>query len=135
MWKQILRFIKNNVLRKFMITSRQYLKSYRHNQTFDQQNKTYCFGIDIRLLFLVSIARTAGMNMNVKRQEIRAYERGGRGGTMTPGPMGFRGLIMEPVGFRGPGRGPIEMTQRNQYVEGRRSSSFFFEITSKSGQN
>ena len=64
-------FIKNNVLKKFMISYRQYPKFHRHNQTFDQQNKTYCFGIDIRLLFLVSIARTAGMNASVKRQGIR----------------------------------------------------------------
>ena len=41
-----------------------------HNQTFDLQPKTYCFGIDIRLLFLVSIARTPGMNMSVERQRI-----------------------------------------------------------------
>ena len=41
-----------------------------HNQTFDLQPKTYCFGIDIRLLFLVSIARTSGMNMSVERQRI-----------------------------------------------------------------
>ena len=99
-----------------MISYRQYPESHTYNQTFDQQNKTYCFGIDIRLLFLVSIARTAGMNMSVKRQGIRAYE--GAGGTMTPGPIGFRGPIMEPVGFRGPSRGPIEMTLKNQYVEG-----------------
>ena len=55
----------------------------------------------------------------------RAYERGGQRGTMTPGPMDFRGPIMGPVGFRGPSRGPIEMTLRNQYVEDRRTFSFF----------
>ena len=49
---------------------RQYTEYYRHNQTFDQQPKTYCFGIDIRLLFLVSKARTAGMNMSVERHRI-----------------------------------------------------------------
>ena len=37
---------------------------------FDYQPKTYCFGIDIRLLFLVSIARTTGINMSVERQRI-----------------------------------------------------------------
>ena len=36
---------------------------------------TYCFGIDIRLLFLVSIARTTGMNMSVKkRKKARNHE-------------------------------------------------------------
>ena len=33
---------------------------------------------------------------------------------------------MEPVGFRGPSRGPIEKTRRNQYVEGQRPFFFFF---------
>ena len=51
-------------------TSGQYTEFYGHNQTFDQQSKTYCFGIDIRLLFLVSIATTTGMNRSVKRQGI-----------------------------------------------------------------
>ena len=106
MRKQILRFIKNNVLRKFMISFRQYLKSYRHNQTFDQQNKTYCFGIDIRLLFLVSIAKTAGMNMSVKRQEIRAYKRGGAERDNDPGAHGLQGAHHGAGGFRGPARGP-----------------------------
>ena len=36
----------------------------------NKQPKTYCFGIDIRLLFLVNIAKTAGINMNVERQGI-----------------------------------------------------------------
>ena len=31
---------------------------------------TYCFGIDIRLLFLVGIAKTTDMNMSVERQGI-----------------------------------------------------------------
>ena len=65
--------------------------------------------------------------------------RRGAGGTMTPGPMDFRGPITGPVGFRGPSRGPIgfrgpiKMTLRNQYVKNRRP--FFFEITSKSQEN
>ena len=49
---------------------RQYPESSRHNQTFDLQPKTYCFAIEIRLLFLVSIARSTGMNMSVERQRI-----------------------------------------------------------------
>ena len=53
-----------------MISYRQYAESHRYNQTFDEQPKTYCFGIDIRLLFLVSITRTTGMNMSVERQGI-----------------------------------------------------------------
>ena len=48
----------------------QYTESYRHNQTFDLQPKAYCFGIDIRFLFLVSVARITGMNMSVERQRI-----------------------------------------------------------------
>ena len=38
---------------------------------------------------------------------------GGRGGTMTSGPMGFRVALMGLVDFRR----PIEMTLRNQGVE------------------
>ena len=53
-----------------MISYGQYLESYSHNQTFDYQPKIYCFGIDIRLLFLVSIARTTGMNMSEEWQAI-----------------------------------------------------------------
>ena len=53
-----------------MISYRQYPESYKHNQTFDYQPKTYCFGINIRLLFLVSIANTKGMNMSVEKQII-----------------------------------------------------------------
>ena len=49
---------------------RQYPESYRHNQTYDLQPKTYCFDIDIRLLFLLSVARTIGMNISVERQRI-----------------------------------------------------------------
>ena len=45
--------VKNNVLKKLIISYRQYTESYKHNQTYDQQPKTYSFGIDIRLLFLV----------------------------------------------------------------------------------
>ena len=59
---------------------------------------------------------------------IQGLQEGGQEETMTPGP------IMGPVGFRGPRRGPIEMTLRNQNVEDRRPF-FFLEITSKSGQN
>ena len=40
-----------------------------HNQIFDLQPKTYCFGIDIRLLFLVSIARATGMNIRVVQKK------------------------------------------------------------------
>ena len=47
------------------------------------------------------------MNMSIKKREIRAYEKWGQRGTMTPGPMGFRGPNMDPVGFRGPSIGPI----------------------------
>ena len=43
--------------------------------------------------------------------------RGGQGGTMTPGPMDLRGLMM----------GPIEMTLRNQHVKP--EDLFFLEIT------
>ena len=50
-----------------IISYRQYTESYNHSQTFDQQSKTYCFGIDVRLLFLVRIARFTGMNMSVER--------------------------------------------------------------------
>ena len=32
--------------------------------------QTYCLEIDFCLLFLVSIARTTGMNMSVERQRI-----------------------------------------------------------------
>ena len=52
----------------------------------------------------------------------RASERGGQKGTLTPGPMEFRG----PMGLRGPIRepnghlGPIKMTLTNQFVEDRR---------------
>ena len=54
-----------------MISYSQYLESYRHNQTFDQQPKTSCIGIAIRLLSLVSIARTtAGMTMSTERRGI-----------------------------------------------------------------
>ena len=55
---------------------------------------------------------------------------------MTPGPIEFRG----PMGIRGPIRGPMhfrghmEMTLTNQFVEHRRSFSFF-EITLNSGEN
>ena len=59
-----------NVLRKLIISYKQCPESYRHNHTFDQQLKIYFFGIDIRLLFLLSIARTTGMNMSVETQEI-----------------------------------------------------------------
>ena len=52
------------------ISYRQYTESYRHNQTLDQQPKTYGFGIDIRLLFFVSTVRITGMNMSVERQKI-----------------------------------------------------------------
>ena len=62
--------IKSNVLRKLIISCREYAESYRHNQTFDLQPKTYYCGIDIRLSFLVSIARTTDMNMSVERQGI-----------------------------------------------------------------
>ena len=55
---------------QLIISYRQYPELYRHNQTFDQQSKTYCFGIDIRLLFLVSVARTTGTNMSIERQRI-----------------------------------------------------------------
>ena len=41
--------------------------------------------------------------------------RGGAGRTMTPGPMDFKGPI----------RGPIEMTLTNQFVENRRPFFFF----------
>ena len=34
----------------------------------NSRSKTYCFGIDFRLLFLVSVARTTGMNMSAERQ-------------------------------------------------------------------
>ena len=44
----------------------------------------------------------------------------GQGGTMTPGPMGFRGPIRRPRGFIK----PIEITLTNQFVEDRRP--FFF---------
>ena len=53
----------------------------------------------------------------------RAYERGGQGGTMTPGPMDFRGPIM----------GPIEMTLRNQHVEDQRP--FFVSFFWRSHEN
>ena len=57
-------------------------------------------------------------------------ERGAWGGTMTSGPMGFRGpirgLSLGPIGFRGRSRGPIEMTLRNQYAKDRRP--FFYHI-------
>ena len=56
----------------------------------------------------------------------RVYERGGRG---DHDPGAHEGPIMGPVGFRGPSRGPIEMTLRNQYVEDRRL--FFWEILRK----
>ena len=71
-FEKLINFIKNNVglLRKLIISYRQYTESCRHNQTFDYQPKTCCFGIDIRLLLLVSIARTTGMNMSVERQGI-----------------------------------------------------------------
>ena len=52
------------------LSSRRYTESYWHNQIFDQPPKTYCFGINIRLLLLVSIARTTGMKMSVERQRI-----------------------------------------------------------------
>ena len=61
---------KNSETNIETIDIRQYTESRRHNQTFDLQPKTCCFGIDIRLLFLVSIARTIGMNMSVERQRI-----------------------------------------------------------------
>ena len=67
---KVILLIKNNVLRKLIISRRQYPESCRHNQTFDLQPMTYCFGIDICLLFLVSIARTTGMNIRVERQRI-----------------------------------------------------------------
>ena len=52
-----------------MISYRQYTtESCRHNQTFDLQPKTYCFGIDIRLLFLVSIARPTNRYEHERRQ-------------------------------------------------------------------
>ena len=41
-----------------------------HNQIFDEQPKTYCLGIDIRLLFFATIARTKGIKISVKRQGI-----------------------------------------------------------------
>ena len=53
--------VLQNFLRKNLFSIHpniQYTESYRHNQTFDEQPKTYCFGIEIRFLFLVSIART-----------------------------------------------------------------------------
>ena len=53
-----------------IISYRQYTESYRHNQTFNQQPKRYCFGVDIRILFLVSIARITGMNKSVESQRI-----------------------------------------------------------------
>ena len=61
--------------------------------------------------------------------------RGGAGGTMTSGPMEFRG----PTGFRGSIRGPMEMTLTNQFVE--LQWPFFYQnpikikITSKSTEN
>ena len=61
--------IKNKLLKK-LISYRQYPESCRHNQTFVEQPIIYRFGIDIRFLFLVSIARTIGMNMSVERQGI-----------------------------------------------------------------
>ena len=63
-----IKITKNNVLRNFVISNRQCTESYRHSQTFGPM--AYCFGIDIRLLFLVSIARTTGMNMSVERYAI-----------------------------------------------------------------
>ena len=45
-------------------------ESCKHNQIFDLQPKTCCFGIDICLLFFVSIVRTTGMNMSLERQGI-----------------------------------------------------------------
>ena len=53
-----------------MIGYRQYPESYRQSQTFDLPPKTYCFRIDIRLLFLVSIARNTDINMSVERKGI-----------------------------------------------------------------
>ena len=49
-----------------------------------------------------------------------AFRQGHRGGEMAPGPMEFRK--------------PMEMTLTNQFVEHQRTF-FFFEITSKSGEN
>ena len=37
--------------------------------------QTYCFGIDIRILFFISTARTTGMNMSVERQGIANFKK------------------------------------------------------------
>ena len=52
---------------------------------------------------------TSCINSQLHASIPRAAERGA-GGTMTPGPMDFRG----PMGFR---KGPIKMTLRNQHVK------------------
>ena len=84
----------------------------------------------------------------------QSLREGGQGGTVIPGSMD----LMGPVGFRRTSRGPIEMILRNQCVVDGRSFfffflrshqlsekteeffledlfPFFFEITSKFGQN
>ena len=50
-------------------------------------------------------------------KEARASERGG-GGTMTPGPIDFRGSI----GFKGPVKGPTGLCRAHR---NRRSKTFF----------
>ena len=50
--------------------------------------------------------------------ENQGLRGGGAGGTMTPGPIHVRGPITEPVGFKVPSRGPIEITLINEYLEG-----------------
>ena len=42
-----------------------------YSQVKNHWFKTYCFGIDFHLLFLVSIIRTAGMNMSVEEAKNR----------------------------------------------------------------
>ena len=69
--------------------------------------------------------RTASLNPILLFLVNRAYERGG-GRDNDPGAHWLKGgAIMEPVGFRGSSRGPIDMTLRNQHVEDRRAFFFF----------
>ena len=53
-----------------MVSYRQYPESLRHNRTYDELAKTYCFEIDPLLLFFVHIASTTGINMAKKDKEL-----------------------------------------------------------------